>query len=160
MWQGSALHCDHELKEDGCELVDYLIDLEKNLSKETISSLLSIAGYVQKGTSEINDTTHYYENYSDFTNVLNWDSLTIPSNSCAQWIISCYILFTQCTDDFCRSFLTNQFESIAVKDTLQIQQKHGKNFANIFTKNHRFENSKKHKAMQPESIKIILKRHS
>ena len=110
--------------------------IEKNLSKDTISSLVHFAGYVQKVTSEIDDTTHCYEDYGDFINVLNRGGLTISSESCAQWIIFCYILFTQLTDDFCQLFLTKQFESIAMKYTLQIQQKHGKRLANIFTKNY------------------------
>ena len=127
---------DRELREDECEIVDNLIDLEKNLSKEKISSLLYIAGYVQKDASEIDDTIQYYENYGDFINVLNRGGLTISLDSCVQWIIFCYILFTQLTDDFCQSFLTNQFESIAMKYTLQIQRKHGKKLANTFTKNY------------------------
>ena len=91
--------------------------------------------YVIKGTSEIDNTIHYYKNYVDFINVLNLEGLTITSDSCVQWIIFCYILFTQLTDDFCQSLITKQFESIAVKYTLQIQQKHGKKLNNILTKN-------------------------
>ena len=85
---------DRELREDECEIVDNLIDLEKNLSKEKISSLVYITRYLQKDTSEIDDTIQYYENYGDFINVLNRGGLTIPSDSCVQWIIFCYILFT------------------------------------------------------------------
>ena len=60
------------IKEDECEIVDKLIDLDKNLLKETISSLANTDGYTRKGTSEI-----------DFINVLNWGGLSILSDSCA-----------------------------------------------------------------------------
>ena len=73
----SCQHCDWELKEDECEAVDNLLDLEKrnNILKET-GSLVYIAGYVQKGTSEIDDAIHCHENYGDFIKVLNWGDLT------------------------------------------------------------------------------------
>ena len=42
----SCQHCDRELKQGKCKIIDNLFDLDKNLSKETISSLVYIAGYV------------------------------------------------------------------------------------------------------------------
>ena len=104
----SCQHCDHESKEDECEIVDKFIDLEKRLSKETISSLVYIVWYVQKDTSEIEDATCWYLNYGDFIDIRNRVGLIIPSDSCVQWIIFCYVLFTQLTDDLCQSFLTKQ----------------------------------------------------
>ena len=78
-------------------LIDNLSDLESNLSKETLSSLIYIAGYVQKGSDDIDDTTYYYEKYGNYLNPLN-RGITVPSDNCVQWTIFSYILFTQLSD--------------------------------------------------------------
>ena len=38
--------CNRELNEEECQIIDNLSDLESNLSKETLSSLVYVAGYV------------------------------------------------------------------------------------------------------------------
>ena len=43
---GSYQNLDSELKQGESKIVDNLLDLDKKLSKETISSLVYIAGYV------------------------------------------------------------------------------------------------------------------
>ena len=86
-------YCNGELNEEECEIIDNLSDLESNLSKETLSSLVYIAGYVQKGSDDIDDTTYYYEKYGNYLNALNRGGLTVPSDNCVEWTIFSYILF-------------------------------------------------------------------
>ena len=128
-------YCNRELNEEECEIIDNLSDIESNLSKETLSSLVYIVGYVQKGSNDIDDTTYYYEKYGNYLNALNRGCLTVPSDNCVQWTIFSYILFTQLSGKFCRTFLIKQFQSLAIKHNLEIAQ-HRKILADIFTKNH------------------------
>ena len=93
-------------------------------------------------------------NNVDFINVLNLGGLTFPPDSCVQWIIFCYMLFTQLTDDFCRSFLNKQFDSIAL-----IAYKYNRSIVkNLLTSWPRIIIFWKlvEAQMQPESTEIIL----
>ena len=58
-------YCYRELNVEECEIIDNLADLESNLSKETLFSLVYIAGYVQKGSDDTDETTYYYEKYGN-----------------------------------------------------------------------------------------------
>ena len=58
-------------------------------------------------SDDIDDTTYYYEKYGNYLNALNRGGLTVPSDNFVQWTIFSYILFTQLSGEFCRTFLTN-----------------------------------------------------
>ena len=53
--------CKRALNEQECEILDNLSDLEGSVPKETLYSIVYIAGYVIKGSSSIDDTLSYYE---------------------------------------------------------------------------------------------------
>ena len=151
-------NCNCELKEDECEIVDNLIGLEKNLSTKTTSSLVYIAGCVHKGTKEINDTTHYCENSSDFINVLNhqeaWSFHQIVVFSWLFSVISClHSLQMTSLNHFSPSNLWAFLWNIPYNTTEAWYKICWHLYQELFY----LENSKKHKGIHPESTEIILK---
>ena len=126
--------CTRELNEQESEIVDNLSDLETTITKETLCSLVYIAGYVMKGTDCVDDTTCYYERYGDYLKNPKRGGLTIPSDKLVQWTISCVILINQLPGEFCWTFLLRRFRVLAKKHSLNISEGHSRKLANISAK--------------------------
>ena len=77
--------------------MDNLVELEESIPRETMLSLICIAGYMErnKDDEEMEDTTDYYQRYPEYFDALNRGSLKIPKDHCAQWVAFSYIFFTQ-----------------------------------------------------------------
>ena len=114
-----------------------LTDLEDHVARDTMLSLIYIAGKIEvKAKTETEDTFLYYEKYSAYLDALNRGNLCVPSDNVVQWTTLCYIFFTECsTGEVCRSFLKKQFQEIARKYELQVTEKQCHVQANIWMNN-------------------------
>ena len=144
---GNAGHscdvCERPLNERETEIMDNLVELEESIPRETMLSLIYIAGYIErnKDDEEMEDTTDYYQRYPEYFDALNRGSLKIPKDHCAQWVAFSYIFFTQLVDrpsEVCLSFLVKQFSFIAEKYGLDICGQQCRMLGNIFLKNFSF----------------------
>ena len=134
----SCSTCLRKLTEGESEIVDSLIELEKSIHKDTLLSLVYISGYVQKGDKGVHfdDTNIYYNKYGDYIDALNRGGLKVPSDTVVQWAIFCFILFTQLSGTYCRTFLVEQFLTVSQKFAFSITTKQCRILANIFLKNY------------------------
>ena len=129
--------CNRNLTEKESEVFDNLTDLEDHVARDTMLSLIYIAGKIEvKAKTETEDTFLYYEKYSAYLDALNRGNLCVPSDNVVQWTTLCYIFFTECsTGEVCRSFLKKQFQEIARKYELQVTEKQCHVQANIWMNN-------------------------
>ena len=135
----SCATCDRSLDELEAETMDNLIELEESIPRETMLSLVYIAGYIEKLNKESSmDTMFYYEKYGDYFNALDRGNLTKPTDSIVQWTVFCFIFFAQMMDrssKVCGKFLSVQFAAIATKFLFEVNQKQCRALANTWLKN-------------------------
>ena len=127
-----------------------LINLKQDVNKDTLLSLVYIAGYVEKSDkSEVDDTKYYYAKFLEYFDSLNRGGLHIPTDNVVQWTIFCFILFGQMSNEICRTFLMEQFVFISKKYQLTITKKQCRVLANIFLKNYDTTKYKGGRAKKP-----------
>ena len=134
-------NCEYVLNNEESEMFDQLPLLESDISKETMSNIVHIAGYVcRKSLSEDEDETyHYYEKYGKFTNSLSRGGLTVPGDKACQWAAMSYLMFGSLKHKVCRTSLTRIFQNISNFHALMIDGLQARMLANtllsIFCKN-------------------------
>ena len=100
-------------------------------------SINHIADIVErKSKGEESDTKEYFKRYSDYFDALNRGQLCEPGDNVTQWTIFCFILFTQLSEDLCRTFVVNQFVDVAEKYCLTITVPQCRVLANILLNNY------------------------
>ena len=134
--------CSRDLDEMEAQVIDNLIELEASIQRETMLSLVYIAGYIEKlGDADIDeeDTCFYYEKYSKYFDALDRGNLTKPRDTVVQWTVFCFIFFAQVIDNcpkVCGKFLAVQFRAIAAKFSFSINEKQSRSLANTWLKNY------------------------
>ena len=130
--------CKTSLTEQECEIIDNLSTLEDKVPEETTSSLIYIAGYVQKkgGQAKENDTVFYFEKYGKYLESINRGHLIIPQDCIVQWCIFCLIFFVQLSNIKCHNFVANAFVFISNFYEFNVLPKHCRILANIFLANY------------------------
>lgn len=153
----SCSNCLRKLTEGESEIVDNLAELEKSIHNDTLLSLVYIAGYVQKGDkdNDIYDTNNYYDKFGSYIDALNRGGLEVPNDTVVQWVIFCFILFTQLSGSYCRTFLVEQFQTVCHKFAFSITTKQCRILANIFLKNYcSLISPRSHKETQQKKLKL------
>ena len=111
--------CTRSLEEMEAEVLDNLIESEESVSRETMLSIVYIAGYIElHSENRADDTMFYYQKYSDYFDALDRGSLKKPSDSVVQWTVYCYIFFTQMMDrsrDVCGTLKFASFSNLNLK---------------------------------------------
>ena len=134
--------CSRDLDDLEAQIIDNLIELEASIQRETMLSLVYIAGYIEKiGDTDTNgdDTYFYYEKYSEYFDALDRGNLTKPRDAVVQWTVFCLIFFVQLIDrssKVCGKFLAMQFGTIASKFSFHINEKQSRSLANTWLKNY------------------------
>ena len=113
-------------------MFDQLPLLESDISTETMTNIVHIAGYVcRKSLSEDEDETyHYYEKYGKFTNSLSRGGLTVPGDKACQWAAMSYLMFGSLKHKVCRTSLTRIFQNISNFHALMIDGLQARMLAN------------------------------
>ena len=108
-----------------CEVFDNLHALEVSVKEETLSSLIYIAGYVQKkgGVVKENDLLFHYHKFGKYVDALNRGSLSLPQDYLVQWCIFCVIFFPQVLDAGCRKYFVDRFFKISVRYDFCVSKK-------------------------------------
>ena len=136
----SCATCDRSLDELEAETMDNLIELEDSIPRETMLSLVYIAGYIEKlNKVRSMDTMFYYEKYCDYFTALDRGNLTKPTDSIVQWTVFCFIFVAQIIDhssQVCGKFLTDQFAAISTKYSFGATLKQCRSLANTWLKNY------------------------
>ena len=132
--------CFRELTEKKPVILDDLIVLESHIVKETLFSLMCIAGYVQRSDSfeTDDDTATYYQKYGDYVNAVTKGVLQILNYTLVQWSLFCFIFLTQLTETFYSTFCVDKFMFIANKYDFSFSKKQFGVLSNIFLKNMHF----------------------
>ena len=130
--------CNRELNEKESEIMDNLDKLEESVPRETMLSLIYIAGYIERNNEhEDDDTKIYYQKYPDYFDAINRGSLKVPRDSIVQWLVFSYVFFTQLMDrpcEICLKFLTRNFSFIAEKHGFTITEQKCRMLGNILLK--------------------------
>ena len=143
---GSADHhcdfCKRPLTELEVSVFDSLPELENNVTRETMLSIVYMAGCIEKKHKcDTPDTHLYFETYSSYFDALNRGQLTVAGDNIVQWSVFCFILFTQLSRDICRSFLINQFHDVAIKYGFSVTTAQCRVLANILMNNYSLLNT-------------------
>lgn len=131
-----------ENSERACETFDNLEELEASVSKETLSVLVYIAGYVTRHdaaadeASSLDMTTFYYERYGAYTADMDRGGLKVPSDRACQWTIFTYILFSVVKASVCRSSLCKLAMTLSDTFKFHVEERHARILANILIKNY------------------------
>ena len=79
--------CTRKLNEKESEIMDNLMELENSIPRETMLSLVYMAGYIERNNEEgddEDDTTFYYQKYPEYFDALNRGELKVPTDQIVQ----------------------------------------------------------------------------
>ena len=116
------------------------MELENSIPRETMLSLVYMAGYIERNNEEgddEDDTTFYYQKYPEYFDALNRGELKVPTDQIVQWAVFCYVFFTQLLArpcDICLNFLIKQFSIIATTHDFSVSVQKCRMFGNILMK--------------------------
>ena len=131
--------CSFKLTEQICDIMDFLPEMQSNISEDSMLDLVYIASFlIAKDKEQINeDYSHFdYEKYGSFTADLNRGSVHIPGDSVYQWVIYSYVMFHEISHHCCRKSLCNVLLIIAELYDLSISDCYPPRLANILFNNH------------------------
>ena len=94
---------------EASSVFDNLPQLEESIPDDAKSSLVYIAGYVvrKRQSTDLEDTSLYYQQYGAYTEALNRGGLTIPMDSVCQCVFFCYVMFNLVKEYVCKVSLVN-----------------------------------------------------
>ena len=87
-------------------IVDKLLDLEKNDPEDVLLSLMHVTGNVVKNDETIADS-FYVSQFGRYLQKTNRGGLKLPGDSICQWVIYSYVTFLQSASVTCRSPFSN-----------------------------------------------------
>ena len=137
-----CIQCEFTLDEEGSEVFDNLIELEKSLTLDTKMALLYIAGYVTRKDTEVSEsgmldvTTFYSQKYGSYTNELDRGQLNIPDDCASQWTFFSYIVFLIIKEKVCRKSLMQVLMMISDHYNFGMLSVHARILSNVLLNNY------------------------
>ena len=127
------------MDEKEADVLAHVIELEESVPRETMLSIVYIAGYIDRfRESEADDTMSYYKKYPDYIAALDRGNLRKPTDNVVQWTVYCFIIFSQNMErscEICRNFLVRIFTLIATKYEFDVSETQCRTLANMWLKN-------------------------
>ena len=126
--------CNYEMNAAEYDLFDGLPSLENSVCKETMMTVIHIAGYIVRNnnTNSQQDTYHYFKKYGEYTETRNWGGLSTPGDNVCQWTTFGFTLFESIKHKVWRTSLTRIFSLISDFYNFNVLQSHSKILANIY----------------------------
>ena len=111
----SCSSCSYTMDKKASSVFDNLPQLEESIPDDGKSSLVYIAGYVvrKRQSTDLEDTSLYYQQYGAYTEALNRGSITIPMDSVCQCVFFFYVMFNLVKEYVCKVSLVNLFMKIS-----------------------------------------------
>ena len=133
--------CKLEMTNELLETLHSLEALEKRIDKETMMSLVYIAGYVFRNLTLKDDelsqtTTFYYQKYGSFQADIDRGGLQVPTDMACQWACFCFVMFGNVKDLVCRRSLSDLFMTVSNTYDFHFTRRKAETLSNVFLNNH------------------------